>query len=126
MRAALFRPIEELLETYNVTLETVRVSLAGSGVTPASSLASQPRVDELTRRNRHIQRALSMLERPGSGVEGSIHLWPAAAAMVSSLPTLLHRFLRRGEANDLCRLVVQQNGGVPHKKRCRRTTTAAA
>jgi hypothetical protein len=117
----LFRPIEEVLETYNVTLESV-VVLESDADRPT---AAQARMDDLLRRNRHVEHALTMWQqRPGSGNPGERSLSllaPQLLALAGRLPTLLyHRLLRRGDASELCQLVVHRRAAGA-KKRGRET-----
>jgi hypothetical protein len=92
-RPDLFRPIEEVLERSNSTLEIVEVSRA------KPPPAAQTRLDKLLRQTRHAKRSLAMLERESQGLS------PRAFALAGYRPTLLNRFLRRCDAHYLCRLV---------------------
>jgi hypothetical protein len=57
-------------------------------------------INELLHRNRRIQKALEYLH-PRRYHVAPTSLWPTALGMVSSLPTLLFRFLRQGDLNAL-------------------------
>jgi hypothetical protein len=63
-----------------------------------------PGPHRLRRRNRRIRRAIELLE-PRSYHVASARLWPHALGMVSPLPTLANRFVRKGALNTLCDLL---------------------
>jgi hypothetical protein len=108
-----FRYIEETLETYNFTLRKVLwlFSLPNS----AKERIERRILMCLLRRNRRIRRALRQLEPRGFHLD-TASLWPHALGMVSPLPTLVYRFLRRGNAIDLLR---PDDGSMNVKKRGR-------
>jgi hypothetical protein len=87
-RAGIGLPIVELLETYNCALDEIRHARNGAegGV--------RETIDKLQRRNRRIRRALDRLEPKSSCVAPPNRL-PEELGLVSSFPTLLHRFLRQ-------------------------------
>jgi hypothetical protein len=100
-RPELFRPIASVLDTYNFTLKTVELapSLAGSAVVL--------RINDLLRRNRRIRRALQRLLQPrGCRASPPPTLLPEALGTVSSFPTLLYRFLRKGDLTKLSDLLL--------------------
>jgi hypothetical protein len=110
-----FRPIMETLETYNFTLQNAtwhwedpqQDALRG---TDHNFLVS------VMGRNTRIHRALEQL--PGYHVAPTI-LWPRVLGMVSPLPTLLYRFLRKGDVNTLCSLLERDGSATGQKKRGR-------
>jgi hypothetical protein len=108
-RFRLFRPIEKVLETHNFTLTQVEVGAGWDG---------QENVVSLLRRNRRIQRALEQLEPVSYRLEPTI-LWPRAFEKVSALPTLLYRFLRRGDVSALSDLLLRDKKVQGKKKRGR-------
>jgi hypothetical protein len=91
----IFRPIEEALETYNFTLTEVFVGRYWHG---------QDNVAKLLLRNRRLQLVLEHLEPAG--------LRPRLFGMVSAIPTLLYRSLRRGNVDVLGRHL-EGPGGSP-------------
>jgi hypothetical protein len=100
----LFRPIEEVLERSNSTLEIVEVSRA------KPPPAAQTKLDELLRHTRHSKRSLAMLPHEGQ------RLSPRVFALAGCRPTLLYRFFRQGDAHYLCQLV-QPNQGPTKRRR---------
>ena len=93
-----FRPLEEVLETYNVTLRTVVVE----GSIPRWD--EQEYVDNLLRRNARIHQAIEQLKPQDYHVTSTV-LVPNVFEMVSGIPTLLYRFLRNGNVNAFCELL---------------------
>jgi hypothetical protein len=102
-----FRPIEEVLEADNFTLQEADW-FQGSD-------ASREAIGRLLRRNRWIKSALDALRRPivPRGTPGRQHLQqqqrqiqlqvrlaPRVLAALGRFPTVLYRFLRRGEDDD--------------------------
>jgi hypothetical protein len=87
------------LEFYNYTLLTFHLDRGRHVVKDAG-------VRQLLERNGTIQRALEQLE-PVSYRVAPTSLWPRAFEVVSTLPTLLYRFLRRGDVNTLCDLLLR-------------------
>jgi hypothetical protein len=100
-----FRPIVEVLETYNITLR--KVEFHWFNEQDARSTFEKHILALLRRRNRWIRRAMEQLE-PRSYHLAPPSLWPLALRMVSPLPTLVFRFLRKGDLNTLCGLVQQE------------------
>jgi hypothetical protein len=109
-------PWIDMLTTYNFTLRTLQ---EGSNVGPWSDRdLRSAEIDACLRRNKRIGKGLQKLK-------GTYHVSPPALLplvleMVKTLPTLLYRFVRRGDINALGdRLVVaaahrrqqQQRGG---------------
>jgi hypothetical protein len=95
--------------TYNVTLEIVEVGSARYGSAVART------IDGLLRRNGRIRRALEHL-KPREYHVAPASLWPSTLEMVSRLPTLMYRFLRRGDLNALGdRLVQRSRACVPRQ-----------
>jgi hypothetical protein len=96
-RSEVLRPIASALETYNFTLQHVHLS------SPLAESAVAGSIRELLRRNRRIRYMVGALQSLGD-----YHrvlpppLWLAALGMASRFPTLLYRFFRRGDVNDLC------------------------
>jgi hypothetical protein len=68
-------------------------------------------------RNRRIRRALEQLQ--GYHVAPTNSLWPRVLGVFSPLPTLLYRFLRKGEVNLLGSLLQRDGSARGHKKRGR-------
>jgi hypothetical protein len=94
-RSHLFRPLEQVLETYNFTLEVVDVTQLH-----ATHRAAQRRMDALLRRNWGIRSALEALQRLDPARRDHprlLRIAPEVLAAAGRLPTLLYRFLRRGE-----------------------------
>jgi hypothetical protein len=88
------RPWVDLLESYNFTLVRLTEQY-GEGIVTIPGTSSRPvgGAVPLLRRNQQIRRALQQL--PHYRVTPPA-LVPAVLDMVSTLPTLLYRFLRRG------------------------------
>jgi hypothetical protein len=79
----------ELLSTYNCTLaEVPRYDLGIDAVTDA-------RIGELLRLNARVRRMRDRLQQENYSVETK-ELWPYALERVGRFPTLVHRFVRRG------------------------------
>jgi hypothetical protein len=127
-----FRPIEEVLERYNFTLEEVV-----PGWFRRHREASRTRTDALLRRKRWIRSALGTLQnsesRPRETGDQHPHhpelkvlITPTVLAAVGSLPTLLYRFVRRGDANDWSRLVLPRQGPNNSNKKRGRPTAGPA
>jgi hypothetical protein len=117
----LFRPIEDVLDTYNFALAAVTVAPPIDG--PPSA---QCRIDGLVRRNQRIKRALWMWQRPSSSRAASpAGLWPQLLAPAGILPTLLYRLVRHGDANELCQLLVSRRHRTTCAKKRGRTASAA-
>jgi hypothetical protein len=72
------------------------------------------RVAALLRRNRRIRQALDRLQ--GYHVSPTI-LLPALLEMVSDLPTLLYRFMRLGDVNALCGLLLARQQRLQRQRR---------
>jgi hypothetical protein len=104
-------PWIEMLEQYNYTLRTFQ---EGSNVGPWPERSVQcPRIDACLRRNKRIGKGLARLH--GYHVSPPA-LLPTVLEMVRSLPTLIYRFVRRGDTNALSDLLLarrkqQQRGG---------------
>jgi hypothetical protein len=110
-----FRPIMETLETFNFTLRTVTWYWED----PQQDVLRHSDHNFLVNvmaRNSRIHRALEQL--PGYHVAPTV-LWPRVLGMVSPLPTLLYRFLRKGGVNALCTLLEQDGPAKGQKKRGR-------
>jgi hypothetical protein len=96
-RSEVLRPIASVLETYNFTLQHVHLS------SPLAESAVAGSIRELLRRNRRIRYMVGALRSLGD-----YHRllpppqWLAALGTASRFPTLLYRFFRRGDANELC------------------------
>jgi hypothetical protein len=110
-----FRPIEEVLETYNVTLTTVVVNVVDAAglrtVGPPSAV--QTRIRRILRRNRQIQRALYLFLIPdyrGTRTVRQLPITSRVLELAANHPTLMYRALRHGEASDLCDLVYRDKG----------------
>jgi hypothetical protein len=90
------RLMEELLTTYNWTMETVTVR-------SFSDIATRHRVLLLLGHNRRVRAALGDRdddkadedEQPPLRLSHEAPLWPRVLAMYSRFPTLLYRFLRK-------------------------------
>jgi hypothetical protein len=113
-----FWPIATVLGTYNFTLEDAVVDLER----PGSAVVEK--IHELVLRNRRTRTALDHWQ-PRSYHVAPAGLWPCALGMVSRFPTLLYRFVRQGDLNELCdRLLLQRRGGsavLGRNKRSRAT-----
>jgi hypothetical protein len=102
--------ILELLNTYNFTLQQVYP------IRPSD----QGRVDELLRRNSRVRAVHQHLEGLHC-VLGERALWPTALSQVARFPTLVYRFVRRGDVDGFA----DQLGSRSNKKRQRCPSTAA-
>jgi hypothetical protein len=118
--ADLYQPIENLLDTYNVTLEIVEVPR-----THRAPPAAQARINAILRRNRHIRRALSRAAATSVDMPQDPRVVPGLLALAGRLPTLLYRFVRRGDANDWCDLVRRNTNAARRPKRRGRTARGA-
>jgi hypothetical protein len=97
----LFRPIAEVLETYNFTLRKVTIRL-GIPIPRQAEHELEDRVlTELRRRNRLFRRAIEQHLEPRGYHVSPASLWPRALGTVSVLPTLVYRLLRNGDLNAL-------------------------
>ena len=107
--AELLEKLEETLRTYNFNLTRVR----------ATCMPNPRRPGFLTRgvgdhipgylwRNQRIHQGLAQLA--GYHMSPTVR-WPLVLEMVSGLPTLLYRFVRRGDINTLCDLQMARHGG---------------
>lgn len=97
-----FRPITQVLETYNVTLR--KVCFRWFIPQQPEHVMEERVLAGLRRRNRLIRRGIGQLE-PRSYHVVPTSLLPRMLGMVSPLPTILYRFLRKGNLNTLCGLV---------------------
>jgi hypothetical protein len=96
-------PWVEALQAHNYTLLVLSEN-AEYGHRPNNRDGmGNERVVALLRRNRRIRQALDQLQ--GYHVSPTI-LLPALLEMVSGLPTLLYRFVRLGNVNSLCELLL--------------------
>lgn len=102
---ALFRPLEDALEASNFSLVHLELTYIVLGLDgPPFAEAQEAELDRLVRRNRRIQRVLDQLE-PRTYHVSPISLWPSVLEVVSPLPTLVYRYLRKGDVNKLCDLL---------------------
>jgi hypothetical protein len=113
-----FRPIANVLDTFNFTLKDVVVDLER----PGSAVVEK--IHELVLRNRRIRTALEHWQTRSYHVAPA-GLQPTVLGRVSRFPTLLYRFVRQGDLNELCdRLLLQRRGGsavLGRNKRSRAT-----
>jgi hypothetical protein len=120
LRPNLFRPIENALESLNYSL--VDVSVQQWGIVIPDNLPIHvwraAKVDRLVRRNRRIQRALEELEPKCYHVSPTA-LWPSVLEVVSPVPTLVYRILRKGDVNKLCDFLRRDENLRGSKKRGR-------
>jgi hypothetical protein len=107
----LFRPIEDALESFNYSLRDVDVRHWLPDSPPRSARGQRATIQGFVRRNRRIQRALEQLA-PRSYHVSPTSLLPSVLEMVRPLPTLLYRFLRKGDVNRLCDLLLQPDENV--------------
>lgn len=106
-----FRYIEEALRTYNYTLREVSWLFT----LPWSVKERQERniLTHLVRRNGRIRCAIKTLEPVNYNVGGPAGgVWPHALGLVSPIPTLVYRFLRRGNVDALCGIVLPEGGSL--------------
>jgi hypothetical protein len=94
--------ILELLTTYNFSLQVVFPIRQGA----------QDQVNDLLRRNGRVRAVHEHLERLHYVLEERA-LWPRAISQVARFPTLVYRFLRRGDVDGLA----DQMGSRSRKKR---------
>jgi hypothetical protein len=120
IRPDLLLPIEDALESFNYSLLDVSVQqlIIDRPGDPFFIVSREDEVGRLVRRNRRIQRALEQLE-PKSYHVSPISLWPSVLEVVSPLPTLVYRFLRKGDVNKLCDLLRSDQNDRGNKKRGR-------
>jgi hypothetical protein len=102
-RAGIGLPIVELLETYNCTVDEIRLARNGAGG------GVEETIDKLLRRNRRIRRALDRLD-PKSTYVAPPNRLPEGLGLLSSFPTLLHRFLRQGDVDASVNCLVLRGG----------------
>jgi hypothetical protein len=117
-----FRPLAHVLETYNVTLR--KVGLRWFIPQKAEHVMEERVLTGLRRRNRLIRQAIDQLE-PRSYHVVPATLLPRMLGMASPLPTVLYRFLRKGDLNTLCDLL-RPRGSARGPKRVREQSKAAA
>jgi hypothetical protein len=100
--------LEELVSTHNSTLRSLDVHLRGFFPThiPQTHYVRRQAIQGHLRRNGRIRHALEEL-RGRYHAQATASLWPLVLEMVSPLPTLLFRFLRRGDLNALSELAQQ-------------------
>jgi hypothetical protein len=102
-QACHFDPIADALETNNFTLlRFVHIGYSVNTLSHAVPGGDEGRIGKCLRRNRRICRALRQLRNYHVP---STCLWPTAFEMASPLPTLLYRFLRKGNVQALCGVV---------------------
>lgn len=105
----LLAQLEGTLRTYNFTLRSVRVApVLFIGTLWEVLTALEDHVRRHLRRNERINQALQQLA--GYNVSPTVR-WPLVLEMVSGLPTLLYRFLRHGDSNALCDLLMDAAAG---------------
>jgi hypothetical protein len=114
-RSRPFRPIMETLETYNFTLQNATWNWEDPQQDALRGNDHNFLVNVMGR-NKRIHRALEQLQ--GYHVAPVI-LWPRVLGMVSPLPTLLYRFLRKGDVNTLSSLLERDGSATGQKKRGR-------
>lgn len=112
-----FLPIAQTLETYNFTLQNVMWFGADYGPDMPRRHPDHDFLVSIMDRNRRIRRALEQLQ--GYHVAPTNSLWPRVLGVVSPLPTLLYRFLRKGDVILLCSLLQRDGSARGHKKRGR-------
>jgi hypothetical protein len=106
----LVRSLEESLRTYNFTLTSVGATCMPDPQRPGFLTAGiGDRIPGYLRRNQRIHQGLAQLG--GYRVSPAV-CWPLVLEMVSGLPTLLYRFVRHGDLNALCDLLLVRHG--PH------------
>jgi hypothetical protein len=81
---------------------------------PARSFDGQRSIEQYLRRNRWIQNAL-LPHLVNYRVHSPRLLWPILLERVSEVPTLLYRFLRRGNLEGLCAVVAVRRNPKHHK-----------
>ena len=94
---------EELDVADDLSREEIAAYLA---VSADESLSHETAVALLLRRNERIHQALEDL--PDYHVSPSA-LWPSVLEMVSDLPTLIYRLVRRGDVNALSDLLLSRS-----------------
>ena len=114
----------EALQKRNYTLLALSEDAEfGPGPNHRAEMMGNGRVAALLRRNGRIRQALDQLR--GYHVSPAV-LVPSVLGMVSGLPTLLYRFVRRGDVNALVELLLvrkqkQQCGGDSIRKNKKRS-----
>jgi hypothetical protein len=104
--------VEELLRTFNCTLRTLYVD---SLTRPALA----DRIRHLLRRNHGVRNARGHLEKRNYAV-GPVAAWPRALEAVGRFPTLVYRFVRRGNLPVLsAHLLVATEGANRGRRRQR-------
>jgi hypothetical protein len=104
-------PLIDLLEAYNFTLVRLTEQYGEGSVTlPGTSSRPVGGAVPYLRRNQQIRRALQQL--PHYRVTPPA-LLPAVLEVVSRLPTLLYRFLRRGNVNAVVEHLAQKQHKPP-------------
>jgi hypothetical protein len=84
----LFMMLQELLSTYNFTISRV-------GDATRLQQGQRPRVDALLRRNEGVRNMIDRLQSRNYHVPDP-SLWPIVMGEIGTFPTLVYRFLRRG------------------------------
>jgi hypothetical protein len=97
----LFGLLEELLSTYNFTIERVGGVRLPSG--------HRRRIDALLRRNQGVRTMNDQLQSRNYHV-GEPKLWPRVLHDIGAFPTLVHRFLRQGNAVALADQLRSRSG----------------
>lgn len=107
--ASHYDPIADTLQTFNFTLLRFVHGTLHSWSWDVSRHTvpggDGGRIGKCLRRNERIRRALQQLSNYHVP---STRLWPSVLEMVSPLPTLLYRFLRKGNVQALCEIAVRR------------------
>jgi hypothetical protein len=129
-------PLVQMLRTYNYTLQKLAfVERRGHGARtgvgrnrgcgPGVACVWWDFFDPYLRRNHRIRQALKVWE-PAAYRVHPVSVWPCAFEMVSDVPTLLLRLLRRGNVKALGQVVVGGDRATNRTKKRRARGSGAA
>jgi hypothetical protein len=92
--------VEELLTTYNFTLQRFAMRRVYDDMNEGMYIPAQGWINALLKRNDSVREANAQLQARQYHI-GQRSIWPEAMGRVSRMPTLLYRFLRKGNADAL-------------------------
>jgi hypothetical protein len=106
-----FRAFEDVLLRFNYTLRRLQILRDADRTTNDAVAGSvrwrqQQRLDDLLACNVGVRHAHEALCQTGYRTVAPPRTWPLALERIASKPSLLYRFVRRGNVSDWCNVVV--------------------
>jgi hypothetical protein len=121
-----YSPWIELLERYNCTLRSLAETYV-FGIEDMPSTMTVERISACLRRNVRIHEMLDRHRRGSGGYQVSpMGLLPRTLGLVSNLPTLVYRFLRRGDLSTIGNLLLLARRQPPPPQQQQQSATSGA